>query len=216
MIYISLGRHCDVASNIKTYLQKEHPTQFFDWVRTDFKCILHILKLNSIETLFNVENIEVDNVTYKHENNISITLKNFNKENLILLFHHDILWQDYTDIEMKEQLIQFIDKYKRRFDRLLELIKSNNRLCFIYRITGKIDYKNDIDNFYNLLKDINTDINFMLVMLVDQSTDSEKIIKYDKYLKINLSHYYLYNPIKNDWTLKHIDWKKVFDLIENN
>jgi hypothetical protein len=46
---------------------------------------------------------------------------------------------------MSNKLIEFFNKYKRRFNRLITLIKSNNKLCFMYRVTSTIDYENDIN-----------------------------------------------------------------------
>ena len=84
-----MGRSCAISYNIKKYINNDIPTQFFDWSRSDFKCILIVLNLRMIDTLFNIENLIIDKESYK-PNDISITLKNFVEDKLTLLYHHDI------------------------------------------------------------------------------------------------------------------------------
>jgi hypothetical protein len=214
MYYISLGRKCPVAFNLRRYRNFDTPSQFFDWARTDFKCILHILNLNSIDTIFNIENMILDKELYKHENDLTITFTNFVKDNLCLMYHHDINMTYSDDVEMNARLIDFCDKYKRRYNRLKELIISDKKLCFIYYITNdficNFDY-NDVDLFDKLLKAINPNINYTLVLLVEEE---EKYIyeKNKNCLKINLTPFMDVNTV--EWSNDHYDWKNIFELIE--
>jgi hypothetical protein len=211
MYYISLGRHCDVAYNIKKFINNDIPTQFFDWSRTDFKCILFILNLRIIDTIFNNENIIVDKEIYKNEGDMCMTLRNFERDNLCLLYHHDIPHKEYNEEEMNEKLLEFIDKYKRRYTRLIELIKTDKKICFIYRITNEFNY-NDTKLFNNILTCINENINYILVLLVDE--EGEYIYcKYKDYFKLNLKHFIDINVVP-DWTTNNVDWKKIFEIIE--
>jgi len=207
MEFISLGRHCDVAYNITKFIKKKH-TQFFDWLRTDFKCILYLLNLKDINTVFNLQNIKVDKQLYAHENEITITLKNFEENNLTLLFHHEIRLKEYHE----DKLNEFIDKYKRRFNRLIELIKSNTKLIFIYKITNHFDYKTYISDFEKAILSINPNCIFCLVILVDSREEDYFYIKYEKYLKINVSKYIDKN-IKHDWYSPQIKWQEIFNII---
>lgn len=214
MEFISLGRHCDVAYNIAKYIKKEQ-THFFDWLRTDFKCILHILYSNNIVTIFNLENIKVDKKLYAHENEIAITLKNFEENNLTLLFHHEIRLKDYNnynDTEINNKLNEFIEKYKRRFNRLIQLIKSNNKLIFIYKVTNYFDYKIYTSEFEKAILAINPNCIFSLVILVDVRDKDYFYIKYKNYLKINIAKYIDKN-IKPDWNSPQIKWTEVFNII---
>jgi hypothetical protein len=215
MHYISLGRHCDVAYNITKFIKNDIPTQFFDWSRTDFKCVLFILNLRIIDTIFNVENIIIDKNLYQHMNEITLTLKNFDEKNLCLLYHHDIPYKDYNEVEMNEKLLEFISKYKRRHDRLIELIKTDKKLCFIHNINNEFDY-NDADLFNNILKSINENINYTLVLLIKEEEDTYVYMKYDNYLKINLTHFFIDTNITPDWTYPQYDWKTIYELIQNN
>jgi hypothetical protein len=213
MYYISLGRHCNVAYNIKKFIDNNIPTQFFDWSRTDFKCVLFILNLRVIDTIFNIENIIVDKESYKHENEFAMTLNNFVKDNLCLLYHHDIKYKEYNQLEINKELIIFINKYKRRYSRLIELIKINKQKCFIYNITNDFDY-NDATLFNKILTSINEHINYILVLLIEEEDDTYIYCKYKDYFKINLKHFKDIN-IAYEWTNQNYDWKKIFEIIEN-
>lgn len=214
MKFISLGRHCDVAFNIKKYTNNDNPTHFFDWVRTDFKCVLFILKLTNFRSLFNIRNFKIDKQSYAHDNQICITLKNFERDNLTMLFHHDIPLKDYSVVEMCSESQNFITKYHRRYDRLIELIKSDKKIIFIHRATIQFDYENDIECFHKKLRNINKDIIFCLVILIEEE-ENEIFIKNEKYLKINLS-YFINKNIEFSWERLDVDWKSVFELIKTN
>lgn len=212
--YVSLGRHCTVAYNIKKYINENIPTQFFDWVRTDFKCALHILNLRCLDAIFNIDNLIVEKPN-GIQKDISITLKNFEEKELTLLFHHDIPVNDYSDIEINNKLIEFIDKYKRRHDRLIELIKSNNnKLCFLYYIASDFDYVNDIELFNKIIYKINKDVAYLLVLLVNDESADYYYTKYNNYLLINLPRFTDKNIESGDFHF-NVDWKTIFKIIEN-
>ena len=244
MKYISLGRHCDVVYNIKKNIDDSVPTQFFDWVRTDFKCVLDILKLERTEpeallevsetgfySIFNIENIIIDDKTFAIDKQIGVTLKNFENKQNTLLFRHDIPLKEYNDAELNNQITEFITKYKRRFDRLIELIKLepstnasetleqkcsplNNKLVFIYKAlyNGNINFETDIDDFKNIITTINKNVDYCLVVLV-KSEENYILIKSKNYLKINISTFIDKN-IPFEWTRKQIDWKQIFNIIQ--
>jgi hypothetical protein len=219
MYFISLGTNCCVAYNIKKYINKDIPTQFFDWSRTDFKCVLYILNLRTIDTIFNVKNFIIDKEMYKVENNFSITLNNFVKDDLCLLYHHDIEYKDYSDLELTETLTQFINKYQKRHKRLIDLIKTSQKLCFIYYIRKTTDDSNiffDYDDcklFNKILISINKDIDYILVLLDTNDKEDYKYIHTEYFLKINLK-YFTNKDIELEWTFQKIDWDGVFKLIQ--
>jgi hypothetical protein len=210
MYFISLGRNCCVAYNIKKYINNNTPTQFFDWSRTDFKCVLYILNSETVHTIFNVENFLIDKETYKQDNNISITLNNFIKEGVCLLYHHDVYLSDYSNLNQTEILTEFINKYKRRHERLIDLIKTSQKLCFIHYISDSFDY-DDCKLFNIILTSINKDIDYVLVLLDDK--EDYKYIHTEFFLKINLK-YFTNKDIEFDWTHQNIDWEGLFKYIK--
>jgi predicted Zn-dependent protease len=213
---ISLGKYCFIAKNIKIYVNNNVPTNFFDWVRTDFKCVLYILKLKNIESTFNIENLNIDKETFKHQNNLTITLKHFDDENLTLLFHHDIKLDEYI-LNPNDNLIEFINKYKRRHERLINLINTNSKLYFICYIINIYEFDlNDFNIFDEILKSINKNINYKLIVLVEDNDKTYTYVLYENYVKINIIKYLKkdVNSKDFDWIKSQYDWKSIFELIQ--
>jgi hypothetical protein len=218
---ISLGRNCCVAYNIQKYNNNKYPTHFFDLLRTDFKCVLYILNSRTIDMMFNSKNFIVDNKSWKIEGNIGITLKNFIKNDLCLLFHHDVITKqdgdDGDDDEMTNKLNEFADKYKRRFNRLINLIETQTDTCFIYHNNLDTDFDyDDCIEFNRIIKSINKNNNYVLVLLMNDTYDNidYEYIKNEYYIKINLKHFAI-KDIANDWTHPIYDWMKVINLIQD-
>jgi len=215
MEFISLGRHCDVAFNLKKN-NKTEITHFFDWIRTDFKCVLYILNLKNIDSIFNIDNLILDDKEHLYENEYTITLKNFVEKKQVFLFHHEIQINRDDDIDIKDKIKLFIDKYTRRYERLINLIKLDKKLVFIYRITeNKFNYSTDINDFNKIVKSLNKNIIYCLVILVNDINEDYYFVRFENYIKINISKYIDIN-INNDWTYSHIKWLNIYDIIEKN
>jgi hypothetical protein len=212
MIFISLGRHCDVAYNIKKYIETDRPTHFFDWSRTDFKSVLAILNSRILDTLFYKENIAIDKESYKHDNELTMTLKSLDRDNQCLLFHHDISYNEYTEPVLNDKLTEFIDKYKRRHERLVKLIQSEEPICFLYRISGEFDYA-DIDTFNTIIRSINSNNKHTLVLLREEDWP-QTYTKYDTHITINLAQFTDEN-ITPTWKQHQYDWKRIFETIRS-
>ena len=212
MKFISLGRHCDIAHNIKLYNTDQPMTNFFDWLRTDFSSILQILNIGNIDKIFNKQNFIIDKKSYAHENNIGITFKNFEANKMCCLSHHDIILRNYSNEEMDKQLNEFIEKYKRRFHRLIEMIKSNEKLIFIHK--SYWFNESHVDDFKNAILKINKNAIFYLVVLVDQPNDWV-VNKKGNYLKININKLINKN-IKTEWHNPQINWPALFSIITKN
>ena len=214
MRYISLGRHCDVAFNIEKYASRQE-TNFFDWVRVDFKSVLYILNLTNIETILNKENISMDKISLKDTKDILVTLQNFSKDGLTCSFRHDIPLKDYSYEEMNEKLVEFIDKYKRRFHRLIDVIKSNEKLVFIHRVAEPIfDEYVYMKEFNQTILSINKNAIFCLVLLIEDKKDY-LVKRRGSCLRINIST--LIDPtVEPDWTRPQINWLEIFNIIQKS
>jgi len=221
---ISLGRNCVVAYRIKRHNNHTCQTHFFDWLRTDFKCVLHILNSRTIDMMFNYNNFILDKITWIKEGNIGIHLKNFMNNDLCLLSHHDVITKkndnyDEIDDELLTKLNLFADKYKRRFNRLINLIKTQTDICFIYHnnIDKDFDY-DDCVEFNRIIKNINNHSNYVLVLLMNDTYDNVdyKYIKNEFYIKINLKHFIKDIAMEEkEWTLPQYDWTNVFNFIQD-
>ena len=134
------GLACAVATSIKKYYNNDYQTQMFDYLVCSLNTINNVLMTNNVDNIIN--NFEIT-----HINNKSIVnFKNYDN----LISYHDLL-NPYTISDYNN----FIEKYKRRYNRLLELIKSENMLYFIR--FGYEDEK-DISNFFHIIKYLNMNI----------------------------------------------------------
>jgi transposase-like protein len=135
----------------------------------------------------------------------------------VCLSRHDISYnknKNKNNDEISKKIKEFIDKYKRRHERLIELIKTTTqKICFIYYYPYKeFDYDDSIV-FNKIITSINKNIEYVLVLLIDSDEDL-KYTKTEYLLKINLKHFTNKN-IEYEWTLQMFDWKGIFDLIKN-
>ena len=213
MKFISLGRHCDIAHNIKLYNNDHVITNFFDWLRIDFSAVLDILNIGQIEKIFNKQNIIIDKKSYQHESNIGITFKNFETKQLCCLSHHDIKLENYNNEAMNNQLTEFIEKYKRRYNRLMDVIKSNEKIIFIYRGMNFNENLHVPELRKTILK-INKNAIFYLVVLVDIPENWIERKK-ENYLKINVNKLTNKN-IKIEWNNPQFNWQEIFNIIKKN
>ena len=215
MRFISLDRHCDIAYNIKKYTNDEYPRNFFDWLRTDFKCVLEILNVKNIDDIFNKNSIILDREMFKQNADLTLFLNYFQSQNLTLLFRHEIKLSEYNEVNSDQLLTKFIDKYKRRYNRLIELIKSTEVLYFIHRVADCDDnydvQYDDILQFDKILKSINPNIKYKLVLL-NPKIDDDEYVQNDNLIIINLSKLTDHN-IEHDWTNQHYNWNRIFEII---
>jgi hypothetical protein len=212
--FISLGRHCDIKEQINKFTKE--PTLFFDWLRSDFKAVLKVLSYTNIldELLFH-DNI----ITYSYNKyDMGVEFKNMivGNEKLFLLSHHDIT----TDTVIDKDVIQnFINKYERRWHRIMNIINNSNKLIiFVHRITdNKID-PGDEDKFIELISTINPNCKFYLIFLIHNEESPETIIeKRNNFLYINMEPFMDTNfnmeKVCDDWELNRYNWNKIFEII---
>ena len=206
MKYISIGENCCVKFNIDKY-RGIIETLFFDWIYSSMNVVIKILECNNIDNILYFDNIIRDiNDPYFHENS-KMTIKSFNLE---CFFRHD-LPRNYTD----NDILDFINKYKRRFHRIIEYIKSNEHICFIR--VGYVSY-DEIYNFNEAIKNINPECDFTLVVIDNNENNNTELFKQKNllYFKLNIDI-----PSNNDadiwgWTKEFLDWNKIFLDIEKN
>jgi len=117
MKYISIGRNCSVKYNIDKY-KGNCETLFFDWLMTSMNSVIDILGSDNINNILYFDNIIRDINNPCGGTNSRIIIKSLNYCRSI----HD-LPISYTD----NDILDFIDKYTRRFNRIIEYIKSNEK-----------------------------------------------------------------------------------------
>ncbi len=201
MVYISIGTACNVKYQIDRCKGKSE-TLFFDWLMTSMSSVIEILSCDDITKILYVDNCIRDPDEPFHSNNSRILVKSLD----FCVSIHD-LKREFNDNDLNE----FIDKYKRRFNRILEFIKSEEPIYFMRY--GSIDAKTK-QQFIDTILKINSKCNFHLVV-IDNDTEKAPSTSKDKhYLSINLNM--VKPPSSTDWTTTYLDWPNIFMNIEKN
>lgn len=197
MIYISIGNNCTIKYQIDKN-KGTSQTLFFDWLITDMNSIISILSCVNIDKILNIDNIIRDPIIPYTEKNSIILIKSLTK----CISIHD-LGISYDD----KDILDFINKYKRRYNNIINYINSNLKINFIR--LGEIT-ENEKKLFINTIKMINPNCNFTLIN-INIEQDNNNIIKDDNLLQINLID-------KNqDFELfEYLNWKQIFIDIDNN
>lgn len=113
-----------------------------------------------------LENIIFNNESLLEKNDIEIKLfgdKYFYVDSKYgLNYWHDTTYKDYS-LFTDEDLNNFFDKYKRRYERLIDIVKGDNKIIFISvnhydNVYKNIEKKEELNNLYNILIKINKNI----------------------------------------------------------
>jgi hypothetical protein len=203
MKYISIGNACAVKYNINKF-RGNCETLFFDNLLTSMDAVLSILSCDNIKDILYLENIIIkQDAEYSSYNPYcSVSIKNLNW----CISIHD-LPRDNSDNDISD----FIDKYTRRFNRIIEYIKSNKKICFVRHSYTSYD---EIYKFIEVIKKINADCDFNIVVIDNDKNNNTEIIKEKNlvYIKLNID----IPPDNNDWTIQYLNWNNIFLDIENN
>lgn len=198
MKYISIGNNCSVKYNIDKY-KGNCETLFFDWLMTSMNSVIHILDSDNINNILYLDNI-VNITTPIDKNNSRISIKSLN----FCCSIHDVPI-NYTD----NDILDFIHKYTRRFNRFIEYIKSTEKICFIRN--GNVSNV-EIDKFIETIKKINPNCDFTLVV-INNNKNNENLLKQNHLLIINLN---IDIPTNYDWTQQFLNWENIFSVIDKN
>jgi len=190
---ISFGSECDVRYQISKFLNLNKETDFFDWLISDIDSVCNILS-KDINTILTFPNIQL--IGYKNINSI-VKFKNCTK----LVSMHDIpIKYSFNDIN------DFILKYKRRYNRLIKLIKSNEK-TYIIRRDNLSDDK--IMKLINIINTLNPNNNITLILLRSDIVDHYIFNK--RVICINFNKFKLNK--NNDWQRNNYAWKLLFEFI---
>ena len=198
------GFACAVATSIKKYYNNNYQTQMFDYLVCSLNSINNILKTNNINNIIN--NLEITPIDDKS----CVKFKNYDN----LISYHDLL-NPYTTSDYNN----FIEKYNRRYIRLLEIVKNEDKLYFIR--FGHEDEK-DISNFFHIIKylNMNTKVYFINVYYDKIKNDYNYNILNNNcfFMPINFYLFEEKNKIynKDDYykTLEY-NWDNIFKIINS-
>ena len=210
MEYISLGSSCSVAYQLQKN-NKRNCAYPFDWVRTN--------KLdditNVIENNFNeyIESCKKINESYSYpisnNNDFPTISNNNNKVSIIMKNKYNIkFYHDFDSDIIEDKVIQ---KYNRRINRFMDIIKSNKTLYFI---RDELNIKNinikSIEKFIDIIHNINSNIKFKLIIILHNINN-----KKHELLEYNNKNVYIINDNNEfgDWIRPNVDWLNIFNFI---
>jgi hypothetical protein len=196
MHFISIGPNCILKKQISKHIYSTE-TLFFDWILTNMSSVISILETDNIEKILNIDNVIRDIKTSNHGKIIVKSLS-------YCVAIHDA----HPDLDETEDISNFIEKYKRRYSRIIQYVLNNEKIYFL-----RFDRVNESDKqkFIEIILKINPNCNFTLVS-INTSCKEKTIIKSDYYLEINLIDKLLPN---SDWTHSYLDWEQIFKDIKN-
>jgi hypothetical protein len=199
-MYISIGDACVMKYQIDKHKSKKE-TLFFDWLMTSMTSVIEILSCRNINLILNYSNITRDENDPIFNNNSRVVIHSLD----YCVSIHDI------DREFKhEDILSFIDKCKRRYNRLIEYIKSYEKIIFLRDGPVTDTEKN---KFIRTIQKLNPKCNFVLVVVDNNIDNKESMVKSDHclYIKLNIAP-----PNNNDWTKSYLDFPNLFSIIESN
>ena len=213
MKIISLGFGCQVKFQIsKLHLEQE--THFFDWIISDFKTVLHILKNINDDKLIIGEKFTDQPVFMPgkswHDPFHKIECYDFK----MITIHDFPSNKNYIDCMDK-----FVKRYNRRLSRIKKLINSDENIHMIHCIDhlfteGYIINNDDINNFKAYLSNINPKNNCFLHIAIPPKYKNIDL----NYLIQDKVYVYYLNDTEEcvaDWTNQNFNWKIIFDNINN-
>ena len=202
----SLGPHCCPRMRLD-YIKNKNgfpidETNFFDYLMVDINSIKEIFSVDNIENYLNKDNIEIYD---KNSESFFIKLKNIELKSI-----HDVYINKNINIEdnINEN---FIKKYIRRHERLINLLKNNEDICFIYQNNiSKEDYieLNDIFKKY-------TDKNIVVICFQDYGSEKEIIEKYDNLYYLNYHNMFHTRDYVYEASMNFLNWDLIFDNINS-
>jgi len=181
MYFISLGTHCVVADGIKL-AGKRNKSYPFDWLWCPAKTTYSILELLINKSSYDACEYMTTGYGYyiyekpEHFKSVNYTTKDQMNPNTGLGIPHDTINDEYRV------------KLTRRLERLLELIKSGNKVVFIYAdATNKnfnyhlddikfgIDATEYLKKIYDLLYPLNNNIEILYFSWKEHMHINDKI-----------------------------------------
>lgn len=199
-IFISIGRKCGVRYNIEKFIGKKE-THFFDWIITDMQCVNSIFNTNDIDKLINLSTIKKD-----EKNPFGFTKHTFRYH--FTSFSHCESLHDVPSKSGKKQEIALVQRYVRRYHRLIKLIKNDNIKIYFIR-NGNISVSEKNEFIKNILKH-NNKCNFKLIECTNIKKSNSKY-----YTNINLNNYKIDSSKDSlGWKLTNYKWKNIFQDIK--
>jgi hypothetical protein len=195
MVYISIGEYCCVKHQIYTHKHKIE-TLFFDWLVTSMESVIEVLS-GDINQILTKDTVVLDTKNPIFNNKSRILIQSLHS----CVSVHDVK-VDFNDTD----ILEFIDTYKRRWNRILTYIRSQEKIYFIR--FGPVTPSNQLQFITTILK-LNPKCNFELVVIDNTAFKIGYLrTKHCLYLNLNVAKV-------DDWTCSYLNWELLFSFIEN-
>ena len=199
------GNACAVRQSINKYANdsgsNQMQTQFFDWLLTSMKSINQVLERTPIT-------FESNYIYPNSSNTTTIKFKNFH----LLTSFHDI--REFNDNSINE----ITEKYIRRYERLINTIKVQEKINFIRYCKNQKDLEvEEIIKFYKNINNINPNLLFKFILVSDcDDLIIQNNLLTNNFIFINLNKYIDDDILKEQNKYFKIikQYKCVFDLIK--
>lgn len=192
---VSIGYDCLIKMKYNDFCKFKKincgETNFFDYLLDTSIKSIKLLCENKIEDILN-------NLKFEEIKNYKKLYVYFTKLDNIISMHD--LCKNYSKAYYKK----FIDKYKRRYFRFLDLIKNNKFSYFIRN--GKIN-DDEFDNLNSLILKLNNNKKFIIVSIHKDNINEVK----DNFVKLNFNNFEISKKYDKYYT--NIDWNKIFNYI---
>ena len=202
------GPACAVATSIKKYFyNNNYETNMFDFLEVSLESIIKVLTIKNNN--LNIEDYLSNNydIIENKDGNNSVFFNNFDK----LISHHDLILNYNEDI-----FNIFIEKYKRRYNRLINHILNENKIFFIRFGEEK---KESIINFINYVKNININLEVYFINLYFDENNKKIDNDIQNYYYINFYDTIDFNKIYSEdlfYKTMEFNWLPIFEIINNN
>ena len=228
---ISLGTSCCMVQNIHDnvynnlgpiFVQPENATNFFDWLITDFKFVTYLFEnlITKDDSFLCINNFTFQDITASSEQlqggwskvYKKVEFKDKSIGSMIAL--HDVK-KENSDIPC-----EFIEKYKRRFDRLYNKIKNNEIIhlmhCFDFQwLEPYFPLVSEIKKVFEMCNLINSDCNVKIYFFIHPKYQNNPI--FEEYRIIdNLELFFLKDKgFQADWKAKNLTFDKFLQFDEH-
>ena len=200
------GYACAISDCIKKYFYNKmnYPTHFFDYLEISFLSINQLLSLNDTDIDFLHIN-EDKNLIIKRESDTTVSFNNFDK----MISHHD-LKNNFNFFEYEK----FLDKYIRRYKRLIDLIKKENKIFFIRHGNELIE---SVQFFFQKIQLKNKNLLFYFIHIGRKEDKIDFFVNDKRYIFVDIES--LIEPYKkyNDdcyFKMLELNWKVIYNIIQ--
>lgn len=197
-MFISIGTNCLIRIRLDIRYGKQE-TLFFDWLITDFESVIKIFKMyNKFDELFFPDSIVQCQIDKPNRYKISTLTQ-------CVSIH------DFKQIPTRADILDFIEKYRRRINRIIEFIKGDKKIYF----TRWCLNERDMDYARNLceaIQEISNTCNFIIVLIFPNQTAYTVNLVNTNLLRITLPLPDNYQA--DDITKSSYNWEQIFEDIQ--